>query len=71
MLVATGSTVVVCEVKCGVFVLNNRMVKSVHKLGEGTFSEVFGCVGDTGTQLAVKVYKYVLLNSYRIPKVMM
>ncbi|CAI8047888.1 Serine/threonine-protein kinase haspin [Geodia barretti] len=32
-----------------------QMVESVHKLGEGTFSEVFGCVSDTGTQLAVKV----------------
>ena len=62
----TESIPTVCEV--GTICISNRMVESVHKLGEGTFSEVFGCVSDTGTQLAVKVAEF--LASY-IPKVMM
>ena len=33
----------------------NRMVEGIQKVGEGTFSEVFGYSDDTGTQLVMKV----------------
>ena len=52
--------------QCVIICILNRMVESVHKLGEGTFSEVFGCISDTGTQLAVKVnYVAEFLASYQ------
>ena len=34
------------------------MIESVEKVGEGTFSEVFGCTSESGEYMAVKVSAY-------------
>ena len=39
-------------------VWGNRKVKSVNKLGEGTFAEVFGYTSGTGKSLAIKVFTH-------------
>ena len=46
-----------------------RMVKSVGRLGEGTFAEVFGCTTEMGETLAIKVLiaDSHVLNSSLVP----
>ena len=39
----------------GYIVLFHRMVKSLEKVGEGAFSDVFSCLSEQDTKLAIKV----------------